>query len=329
MNDEREIDKLPTVHRLSFIVHRCIAGMMKALLLLAFGGPRSLDEVEFLLTRLFGRIPSSDMLERVKGRYRLIGGHSPLPDITEHQARALEERLKARGHSFKPYVGMRYSQPLIEETLKRILREGIEEVVAIPMAPFRSRFSTGAYQEELYRANTDLGNRLKITFIERWHSHPLFIQSVTEKIEEGLMKFSSGKSKKVHILFTAHSLPESMVGNDPYTFDLVESINEVLKRIGSLPWHIAFQSKGGGAERWLGPDVESVLSEMSKIGVQEVLAVPIGFVSDHIEILYDVDIVYRQKAESLGITLKRTQSLNLSERFIEALATIVEEKICT
>ncbi len=300
---------------------------MKALLLLAFGGPRSLEEVEFLLGCLFGRKPSPEALERVKERYRLIGGSSPLPAITEQQAKALKERLIRSGHSFKSYVGMRYSQPLIEETLKEIVQDGIEEVVAIPMAPFRSRFSTGAYREKLDHAHSLSGEKLKIAFIEGWHLHPLFIQSVAERVEEGLSQFSPERRRKVHLIFTAHSLPESVIGHDPYVDDMKESISEVLKKIGPYPWHTAFQSKGGGIERWIGPEVESVLSEINKIGVREGLIVPIGFVSDHIEILYDIDILYQEKAKSLGMVLKRTPSLNCSEGFIEALATIVEERL--
>ena len=301
--------------------------MMKALLLLAFGGPRSLEEVEFLLTCLFGRKPSPELLERVKERYRLIGGCSPLPAITERQAKALEEKLNSRGYSFKSYVGMRYSQPLIEETLKRILQDGIKEVVAIPMAPFRSRFSTGAYKEELNRANKISGEKLKITLIEGWHSHPLFVQVVAERVVEGLKQFTPEESRRVHLIFTAHSLPESIIGNDPYVEDMKESVNEVLKKIEPFPWHMAFQSKGGGPGRWISPEVESVLVELNKIGIKEVLIIPIGFVSDHIEVLYDIDILYKEKAESLGMVLKRTHSLNFSEGFIEALATIVEENI--
>ena len=298
---------------------------MKALLLLAFGGPRSLEEVEFLLTCIFGRKPSHELLERVKERYRLIGGCSPLPAITERQAKALEEKLNSRGYSFKSYVGMRYSQPLVEETLKEILQDGVKEVVAISMAPFRSRFSTGAYKEELNRANKISGEKLKITFIEGWHSHPLFVQVVAERVVEGLKQFTPEESRRVHLIFTAHSLPESIIGNDPYVEDMKESVNEVLKKIEPLPWHMAFQSKGGGPGRWIAPEVESVLVEINKIGVKEILVIPIGFLSDHIEVLYDIDILYKEKAESLGMVLKRTHSLNFSEGFIEALATIVEE----
>ena len=300
---------------------------MKALLLLAFGGPRSLEEVEFLLTRLFGRKPSPEQLERVKERYRLIGGFSPLPAITEKQAKALEEKLNAKGYSFKSYVGMRYSQPLVEETLKEILQDGIEEVIAIPMAPFRSRFSTNAYQEELNRTHNLFRVKLNITFIEGWHSNPLFLEAIVERVGEGLKQFTPEERERVHLIFSAHSLPESILKSDSYVHDMKESVKGVLSRMGPVRWSMAFQSKGGGLEKWIGPDVESSLMEMSKIGVKEILIVPIGFVSDHIEILYDIDIFYKEKAESLGMKLKRTQSLNDSERFIEALANIVEEHI--
>jgi ferrochelatase len=302
--------------------------LMKALLLLAFGGPRSLDEVEPFLTRLFGgRKPSPEQLERIKERYHLIGGSSPLPEITFKQAKALEESLAERGYPFKSYVGMRYGHPLIEETLKKIIEEGIHEVIALPMAPFRSHASTGAYIEEVNQAIKNMGKKIEISFIEGWHLHPLFIGTIQEKIEEGLMQFGPEERKKVHLIFSAHSLPKSLVENEPYVKDMEESVQEVLKQTEPFPWHIGFQSRGMGPEEWLGPDVESVLEELSNKKIQEVLIVPIGFVSDHIEILYDIDILYRYKAKLLGIQLKRTPSLNFSKRFIEALAAVVEEHI--
>jgi ferrochelatase len=302
---------------------------MKALFLLAFGGPRSLEEVEFLLTCLFqGRKPSPAQLARVKERYRLIGGSSPLPEITRRQAKGLEEKLNDKGYLFKSYVGMRYGHPLIEETLKEILRDGIREVVAIPMAPFRSRASTGAYLEEVNRVQKNLGEQMEISFIEGWHLHPLFLEAVRERVREGLMKFTPEERKRVHVIFTAHSLPKTIIESDPYVNDFEASVKRVLEGIGPLKWHIAFQSKGGGLEEWVGPDVESVLKELSQDKVREVLIVPIGFVSDHIEVLYDIDILYREKAESLGMLLKRTPSLNSAEGFIEALSDIVLKHIC-
>jgi len=301
---------------------------MKALLLLAFGGPRSLDEVELLLTRLFkGRKPSSEQLERVKERYRLIGGCSPLPEITSDQAEALEKELNARGHAFKSYVGMRYCHPLIEETLKQIVRDGFKEIVALPMAPFQSRASTGAYIAEANQVNETLGRAVSISFVKEWHCHPLFIEALREKVEEGLMEFEPAARKGVHLLFTAHSLPRSIVEKDPYVKEIEESIKGVVGGLDARPWHMAFQSKGVGPEEWVGPDVESVLTELSGQGVGEVLFVPIGFVSDHIEILYDIDILYQEKAKALGIVLKRTHSLNTSEKFIQALASAVEEQL--
>jgi len=299
---------------------------MKAILLLAFGGPRSLDEVEPFLTRLFrGRKPSPEQLERVKERYRLIGGFSPLPEITLKQAKALENSLHSRGYPFKSYVGMRYGQPLIEETLREIIRDGIQEVIAIPMAPFRSRASTGAYIEEVKQAQERLEGKMEISFIEGWHLHPLFLGAIQEKIEEGLRPFTPEERKRVHSIFSAHSLPKSLVENEFYVKDMEASVKEVLKRIEPLPWHIAFQSRGMGPEEWLGPDVEFILTELSHQKVREVLIIPIGFVSDHIEVLYDIDIFYREKAESMGMALRRSPSLNDSERFIEALTAIVEE----
>ncbi len=301
---------------------------MIALLLLAFGGPRSLEEVESFLTRLFrGRRPSSEQLERVKERYQLIGGSSPLPGITWDQAKALENNLNQRGYSFKSYIGMRYGHPLIEETLREIHRDGIREVVAIPMAPFRSRASTGAYIEEVNRTQRDLENGTKVLFIEGWYAHPLFIDAVRGKIREGLSAFAPEERERVHLIFTAHSLPKSIAEKDPYIKDMEESVKKVLEAMEPFPWHIAFQSRGGGPEEWIGPDVEKVLDELASQKVKKVLLVPIGFVSDHIEILYDIDIAFQQKAESLGIILKRTGSLNTSELFIEALASVVEENI--
>ena len=156
-------------------------------------------------------------------------------------------------------------------------------------------------------------------------AHPLFIEAVREKIEEGLREFSPEARKRIHLIFSAHSLPKSIVETDHYVKDMEEGVQEVLEGMEPFPWHIAFQSKGGGPEEWIGPEVESVLTELSEKGVREALIIPIGFVSDHIEILYDIDILFQEKARTLGMVLKRTRSLNASGRFIEALTSVVEE----
>ncbi|MGQ9645892.1 MAG: ferrochelatase [Thermodesulfobacteriota bacterium] len=300
--------------------------MMKALLLLAFGGPRSLQEVEPFLTRMMkGRRPSREQLERVRERYRLIGGASPLLQITQRQAKELERRLTDKGYSFKSYVGMRYGHPSIEETMREILRDGILEVIAVPMAPFQSRESTGAYIEEVKRVQKKIEEGLRVSFVAGWSLHPLFLEAIREKVREGLMGFTPEERKKVHILFTAHSLPKSIVEKEPYAREIEEAIQGVISGLERHPWGKAYQSRGSGPEEWIGPDVETVLLDLSKKRIEAVLIVPIGFVSDHIEILHDIDIVYREKAKSLGIKLRRTTSLNFSDKFMEALSAIIEE----
>jgi ferrochelatase len=207
------------------------------------------------------------------------------------------------------------------------VRDGFKEIVAVPMAPFRSRASTGAYMEELNRVKGEVGAGIQVFFVEGWYRHPLFVKAIQEKVEKGLGQFTSEERKRVHLIFTAHSLLKSLIENDPYVREIEESVAEVLKGLGPMPWRIAFQSKGGGPGEWIGPEVERVLEDLASQKAKEVLVVPIGFVSDHIEILYDIDILYRNKAESLGMKLKRIPSLNASESFVKALSTIVEENL--
>ncbi len=301
---------------------------MRGLLLLAFGGPRSLSEVGPFLTRLFrDRKPSKEVLEKVKDRYRLIGGGSPLPKITWEQAKGVERRLAERGYSFRAYVGMRFSSPFIEEALREIVKDGITEVIAVPMTPFQSRESTGAYIEEVKRVQKMIGESLKVSFVVGWSMHPSFLDSIRERIREGLMGFPPEERKKAYLLFTAHSLPKTIAEKDPYGKEIMECIEAVVHGLEHRTWKMAYQSRGSGPEEWLEPDVGSVLEDLSKRGVRNVLVVPIGFVSDHVETLYDIDIVERERAKALGIRLERSPSLNSSEKFITALTSIVEEHL--
>lgn len=301
---------------------------MKGIILLSFGAPSSIDDVKNFLIRLMrGREPSSEQVERVKYRYLLIGGVSPLLKITENQAKALEKRLNQRGYLLKCYIGMLYGFPLIEEGLKKMIEDGVNEVIAIPMTPLRSRFTTEAYKKELMLVRDNLKKDLKVSFLEGWHIHPIFLDAVKEKILEGLEHFSEEERKGVYILFSAHSLPKSAMKDDPYLHDLKEMIQAVLKEIDAYQWSLAFQSRAGSQDEWLGPDVEYVLGILSKRGIHRVLIVPIGFVTDHIEILYDIDIFYKKKAESLGMVLRRSPLLNSSDKFIEALGDIVEKHL--
>lgn len=301
---------------------------MKAIILLAFGAPSSIEDVENFLIRITrGGRPSSEKIESVKNRYLLIGGLSPFLRITNAQAEALEKKLNEKGYNLKCYVGMLYSNPLIEETIIKMLKEGITEAVAIPMTPLRSRLTTEAYKNEINRVVDNLKKDLKISFLEGWHKNPIFLDVVREKILEGLEYFPQGEREKVYILFSAHSLPKSVVRDDPYLRDLRDMIQTLLKQIDPYEWSVAFQSRAGREEEWLGPDVESILEILSKRGISRVLIVPIGFVTDHIEILYDIDIYYKNKAESLGMVLRRSPLPNSSGKFIDALFDIVERHL--
>ncbi|MFQ5900361.1 MAG: ferrochelatase [Thermodesulfobacteriota bacterium] len=299
-----------------------------AVLLLAFGGPDSLKEVEPFLNNVLktsGRNPTQAQLQKVIEKYRLIGGRSPLLDITLEQAGALEKQLKEKGG--KVYVGMRQWSPFINETLKAIKEDGIDQIVAVIMAPHSSKASTGAYIKEVDKALSGFDSGTEVSFVDSWHDHPLFLDALTEKIEEGFNLFPGVQREDIHVIFSAHSLPLRVLKGDAYLEQLNATIQGLLKIIGPVKWQLAFQSKGGGPGEWLGPDVDTALKQAADIGEKKVLLVPIGFVSDHLETLYDIDVLYKKKAEEMGISFRRSPSLNASPKFISALAGIICEHL--
>lgn len=294
-------------------------------LLMAYGGPSSLDEVEpYLLDVRNGRPPSPTLVAEVRERYRLIGGRSPLLDLTWQQAAALERALNAQGGRFRVAVGMRHWHPYIKETLAQIAAEGIRRLVAIPMAPHYSRLSVGAYIRKAEEARAELDMPLEVRYVESWNDEPLYIQALAEKVIQALRQFPAEIRGQVPILFTAHSLPQRILAEgDPYQEELMETVAGVVQHLGLVNWRFAYQSAGASPEPWLGPDVAAVLNDLAAVSQRHVLLAPIGFVCDHVEILYDIDILYRQQAEKLGMHLERTESLNTSPLFIQALANLV------
>lgn len=297
---------------------------MTAVLLLAFGGPENLDVVEpFLRNVLVGRPITPELVERVKKRYALIGNKSPLPEITKEQGRLLEKKL---GDDYKVYVGMRHWHPFIKDTVKQIKEDGISQVVAIPMAPQASKAGTGGYIEALNKAIEEFPG-LDVKTAEAWYENPIYLEAVAERVEDALDSFPEETRDDVQVIFSAHSLPKRTVEGDPYESQLRETIEGVLQILPPLNWHLAYQSKGQAPGEWLGPEVEIVMEQLSKKGKKDVLIVPIGFVCDHVETLYDIDIVFKTKAEELGMNFKRAASLNDSPLFIEALADIVKKSL--
>jgi len=299
-----------------------------AILLMAMGGPSVLEEVEGFLGRLLGgRLPSKERIKDVRRRYRLIGGGSPLPAITMRQAQALEAELARRGQKLPVFTGMRFSKPSVAEAVAHMFARGIRRLIALPLALYRSKLSTEPYFAALEQAMANQNARFSVFQVTGWHTHPLFVEALEEKIGEGLSRFAPDVKDTVQVIFSAHSLPERAVCDDPYVEDIHETIKAVLERFGPLAWRLGFQSQGGGSESWLGPDVGEVLEDLSRRGCPRVLVVPLGFVSDHLETLYDLDIKYRKQAEALGMEYQRSPSLNDSPRFIQALAEVVLERL--
>lgn len=292
-----------------------------AVLLMAYGGPNNLDEVEpYLLDVRGGRPTKPELVEEIRGRYALIGGRSPLRELTEAQAAGL---ARALGPRYPTFVGMRHWHPYIKETVDRIAAAGHRRLVGIVMAPHFSGMSVGAYEKKLVEATQ---GRVDAALVRRWGDHPKFIAAVTGRVREALARFRQGTP--VEVLFTAHSLPERILANgDPYADELRASAAAVAKQVGLERWHFAFQSAGATAEPWLGPEAGAVMRKLAGEGKRTFLIVPIGFVCDHVEVLYDVDIMYRDLAKDLDVRLERTVSLNDDPSLIAVLVDLVQHMV--
>ncbi|MCZ6755497.1 MAG: ferrochelatase [Gemmatimonadetes bacterium] len=291
-------------------------------LLVAYGAPVTVDDVEpYLLDVRGGRPTSPEMVTAFQQRYQAIGGGSPLLDRTNEQAAALAGAL---GGTVPVYVGMRHWHPYIRDVFQQVRADRVTRVVALALAPHFSTISVGAYAQRIEEARGDIATSM----VRQWFDHPGFLDAVAERVREGLRRFPAGVRDEVTILFTAHSLPERILADgDPYEEQLRASVAGVLSRIGPRhrPHRFAYQSAGQAGGPWLGPDAADVIQSLAAAGSRHLLVCPIGFVSDHLEVLYDVDIEYRRLAAASGIQLERTASLNASPLLIEALAALVEE----
>lgn len=294
-------------------------------LLMALGGPDSLEAVEpFLLNVRHGRPTSPSMVEEFRERYRRIGGKSPLLDISVAQAKALEARLNDGARLYRTYVGMRHWSPYIRDTLARMRDDGVGRAVAVCLTPYYSRLSVGAYFGDLDRAIEQAAATFEVTRVESWNDSPHLVRAYANKVREGLARLAAAGYRDPSVLFTAHSLPERIMREgDPYERELRETMAAVLNQVPSIRAQLCYQSAGRTEDPWLGPPMEQILDELGDAGEQAVLLVPFGFVSDHLEILYDVDIEARERARKLGMRLERTESLNTDPALIEAIAVAV------
>jgi ferrochelatase len=317
----------------------------RGVLLFNLGGPENLEDVRpFLynlfsdpeiirikndwLRRLIARLIATTRQRKSRGLYRQIGGGSPLRRITEAQAAALSHNLEARGLPARVHVGMRCWKPTIDEAVDKIRADGITHLVALPLFPQFSVTTTGscfAYFRSLVE-KTGLAKRLQITYVDAWHNEPLYIEAMADLIEERRKEFSVFSPKSIQLLYSAHSIPARyVVEGDPYLRQTQQTVELINGRLGnSSPSILAFQSKVGPV-KWLEPSTQKTLEQLGKSGVDRVLAIPISFVSDHIETLQEIDILYRRMAAEFGIKeFRRAESLNLNPKFIEALAGIAQ-----
>ena len=276
---------------------------------MAYGSPERAEDIPAYFSDIRGGRPvRPEAVAELAERYRRIGGSSPLNQVTEAQRAALEHAT-----GLPVYVGMKHWAPWIPEAVERALAGGAQRLVGLVLAPHYSRISIGGYRDRLEQA---LDGRAELVFVESWHDHEPYLRLLAERV----------RGTDAHVVFTAHSLPERILAEgDPYRDQLLETSQLVAERAGLESWSFAFQSESRTGEPWLGPDILDELESLYVRGVGKVLVAPAGFVSDHLEILWDLDVEARERAAQLGLELDRIESLNDDPAFIRALADLVEK----
>jgi len=294
-----------------------------AILLLAHGSPDSPAEIpEFLKYVTSGRPVPDAAVEEIRRRYSLIG-KSPLTEITLAQGEALQREL-----GVPVYVGMRNWKPFIADVVRQVIDAGVDQLLAICLAPQNSSTSVGLYKRALF---AEMKPEISVNFVEEWHDYPLLIRAFAEKLELAWRKAMEELGAAAPVIFTAHSVPmRTIQAGDPYEQQTKETARLVGEKIPGLApelQHFAFQSQGMSGGPWLGPTVERVILDLKKQGHKSAVIAPIGFLCDHVEILYDIDVLFRQFASEQGMKLWRSESLNISPTFISALANLASEKL--
>lgn len=302
-------------------------------LVMSYGTPASLEDVEAYYTHIRrGNPPSPEQLKELKDRYEaIVGGVFPLRENTDNQVAGLQNKLNewsAGGDTeFICYQGLKHAYPFIEDGIKHMAKDGITEAIGIVLAPHYSTMSVGSY---LKRANeTAEQEGVHLTSIESYHLHPKLIETLSNRVNSKLEMFEeTGATRgEVRVLFSAHSLPERILSmGDPYRDQLLETSEAIAKRANVPSWQFTWQSAGRTSEPWLGPDVLDTMQELSAEQVKYVLVAPIGFVSDHLEVLYDLDIEAQELAQEIDMRLMRIESLNTDELYMEVLADEVIRK---
>lgn len=300
-------------------------------LLMTFGSCATPEDVPAYLAHVRGGRPAPDELVReFQRRYQLVGG-SPLVEITRQQAAALEtvlNRQHPNGPQFVATIGMQHSPPFIAAAIDELVARGITELVAIIMSPQYSPYIMGGYHRAVDEAVTSQrarGRPISVRVAGAWHLNPLFLDALVDRVRELLCRLPSDVRETVPILLTSHSLPRRVVEHEPdYLEQIQQTVRAIVDRLGISDdrWQFAYQSAGHTPEEWLKPDMKDLLPGIKARGHRHVVMVPVQFLADHLEILYDIDVAARDEAESLGLAFHRIESLNLSPKFIQALASV-------
>jgi ferrochelatase len=299
-----------------------------AVLLMAYGSPDTLDDVEPYYTHIRqGRKPSPELLAELKERYALVGGRTPLSEISEATRKGLEEKLNIEGEErYRVFLGMKHWHPYIEQTVQEMAAEGVTRAVGLVLAPHFSSMSIAGYYTSISAAQEKHGTSIDILPIESWHLHPPFLKAVADHIQLRLADFLCGSD--VTVVFTAHSLPEKIVAEgDPYPRQLRETAEAIAAMLNLNHWTFSYQSAGRTPDPWLGPDIVDTVHSLADDGVQHILVAPIGFISEHLEIHYDIDYEAQAAAKERGITLKRIDMLNAGDDLLDGLAELVRRRV--
>ncbi len=293
-------------------------------LAMAYGGPSSLEEIPGYLADIrSGRPTPRAVVEEITEHYRLIGGRSPILDISMRQASALEAKL---GPGFRCKVGMRHWSPWIEEAVGEMDAEGIRKAVALVLAPHYSRMNTERYFARIEDGRRIYRTSIQFAYVKQYHDSPSLIEALANRVKEGLGRWPQAEQAKVHVVFSAHSLPaRTLKEGDPYDSQLRRTAALVAQRAGLSDerWSWSYQSAGKSPEPWLGPQLEDHIPALAERGIRNIVSVPVGFVSDHVEILYDIDVEAKAAADKAGVRLERPPALNADPLFIECLAEAV------
>lgn len=301
------------------------------LLVMAYGTPRRPEDIEPYYTHIRrGKRPPEEQLQDLKDRYEAIGGISPLARITEQQASALEQALNDRfpDKTFKSYLGLKHIDPFIEDAVSDMHRDGIEKAVSLVLAPHYSTFSVKSYNGRAHDIAQKLGGPT-IASVESWYAEPKFIAYWADQLRETFSVIPKAEQEKTVVIFSAHSLPEKILQvGDPYAEQLEETARLIAEAAGIKQYAIGWQSEGNTPEKWLGPDVQDLTRELHvQKGYTSFVYCPVGFVADHLEVLYDNDVECRAVTDELGATYYRPAMPNASAAFIDCLADVVAKKL--